>query len=100
MPYRSKLEFQAKESAYFRRLLSKLGVPGFPKKIRVTFGPMDLLTMHHKLRRPSMRAIAGALLLITFSTLAVAQVPKANVFVGYSFMSADVPNSFQRENLN
>jgi hypothetical protein len=47
-----------------------------------------------------MRAIAGAMLLLIFSSLAGAQVPKANVFVGYSFMSADVPGASQRENLN
>lgn len=47
-----------------------------------------------------MRAIARAMLLLTLSSLAGAQVPKVNVFVGYSFMSADVPGSLQRENLN
>jgi hypothetical protein len=47
-----------------------------------------------------MRIIAGAVLLISFSNVLCAQVPKANVFVGYSFMSADVPGSFQRQNLN
>ena len=47
-----------------------------------------------------MRIIAGAVLLISFSSVLCAQVPKANVFVGYSFMSADIPGSFQRENLN
>jgi hypothetical protein len=101
-PYHSLTRRKAKEerTLVITPVRQQLGVPGFPEKIRVTFGPMDLLTMHYKLRRPSMRAIAGALLLITFSSLAVAQVPKANVFVGYSFMSADVPNSFQRENLN
>ncbi|HKW16839.1 MAG TPA: hypothetical protein VJO35_04965 [Terriglobales bacterium] len=38
-----------------------------------------------------MRVIAGALLLLSFSTVVCAQIPKGNVFVGYSFMSADVP---------
>ena len=47
-----------------------------------------------------MRVIAGALLLLSFPTVLVAQVPKGNVFVGYSFMSADVANSADRENLN
>jgi hypothetical protein len=47
-----------------------------------------------------MRVIAGAVLLLTFPSLLCAQVPKANVFLGYSFMSADLPNSSQRSNLN
>jgi hypothetical protein len=47
-----------------------------------------------------MRTVAGAVLLLGFSSMVCAQVPKANVFVGYSFMSADVPGSVQRENLN
>jgi hypothetical protein len=46
------------------------------------------------------RVVAGAVLLLSFSSALCAQIPKANVFVGYSFMSADVPNSVQRENLN
>jgi hypothetical protein len=59
----------------------------------------DLLTIRHH-KEAFMRAIACAVLLLTFSSLAGAQVPKANVFVGYSFMSADVFGSSQRENLN
>ena len=47
-----------------------------------------------------MRLIAGAVLLMSFSSVVCAQVPKANVFAGYSFMSADVPGSSQRESLN
>lgn len=47
-----------------------------------------------------MRVIAGAVLLLSFSGMVCAQVPKGNVFVGYSFMSADVPSSSQRQNLN
>jgi hypothetical protein len=47
-----------------------------------------------------MRFIAGAIVLLSFSSVVCAQVPNANVFVGYSFMSADVPGSVQRETLN
>jgi hypothetical protein len=47
-----------------------------------------------------MRVIARALLLLSFPTVVFAQTPKGNVFVGYSFMSADVPNSADRKNLN
>src|SRR5215831_14522978 len=48
-----------------------------------------------------MRVIVGAAVLwVIFPALVCAQIPKANVFVGYSFMSADIPNSSHRENLN
>jgi hypothetical protein len=47
-----------------------------------------------------MRVIARAMLLLGFPSVVFAQVPKGNVFVGYSFMSADVPNSADRKNLN
>ncbi|HZR64310.1 MAG TPA: hypothetical protein VFA85_04130 [Terriglobales bacterium] len=47
-----------------------------------------------------MRLIASAVLLLGFSNLLCAQVPKGNVFAGYSFMSTDLPNSAQRQNLN
>lgn len=47
-----------------------------------------------------MRVIVIAVLWLSFPLLLSAQLPRANVFAGYSFMSADVPNSSQRENLN
>jgi hypothetical protein len=47
-----------------------------------------------------MRVIAGAVLLLICSGVGSAQIPKGSVFVGYSYMSADVPNSVQRQSLN
>jgi len=47
-----------------------------------------------------MRVITRVMLLLSLSPVAFAQAPKGNLFVGYSFMSADVPNSAHRENLN
>jgi hypothetical protein len=46
------------------------------------------------------RVIAGAVLLLAFSSLVSAQIPKGSVFVGYSYVSADVPNAADRKNLN
>src|SRR5207247_10325322 len=48
-----------------------------------------------------MRVVAGAVLfLLSFLGSAFAQIPKANIFVGYSYMSADLPNISGRQNLN
>ena len=48
-----------------------------------------------------MRVIVGAAVLwVIFPALVCAQIPKANVFVGYSFLSADIPNSSHRKSLN
>ena len=48
-----------------------------------------------------MRVVAGAILfLLSFMGNAFAQVPKASIFVGYSYMSADLPNISGRQNLN
>ena len=46
-----------------------------------------------------MRVIARVVLMLSLSPVVLAQVPKANLFLGYSFMSADVPNSARRESL-
>jgi hypothetical protein len=48
-----------------------------------------------------MRVVAGAVLsLLCCLSTAFAQLPKANIFIGYSYMSADVPNTAERQNLN
>jgi len=48
-----------------------------------------------------MRVVGFAVLLMSvFLGNAFAQVPKGNVFIGYSYMSADVPNTAARQNLN
>jgi len=48
-----------------------------------------------------MRVVAGAVLfLLSFLGSAFAQIPKANIFVGYSYMTADLPNISGRQNLN
>lgn len=39
------------------------------------------------------------LLLIGFAGLAIAQVPKGNIFAGYSYARADI-SGFERDNLN
>lgn len=48
-----------------------------------------------------MRVVGFAVFLMSvFLGNAFAQVPKGNVFIGYSYMSADVPNTAARQNLN
>jgi hypothetical protein len=48
-----------------------------------------------------MRIVAGAVLFLLSSlSTAFAQIPKANIFIGYSYMSADIPNASSRKNLN
>jgi hypothetical protein len=48
-----------------------------------------------------MRVIGGAVFLMSvLLSNAVAQVPKGNVFIGYSYLSADLPNISGRQNLN
>jgi hypothetical protein len=48
-----------------------------------------------------MRVIGfGALLVSVLLGNAFAQIPKGNIFVGYSYMSADLPNISGRQNLN
>jgi hypothetical protein len=48
-----------------------------------------------------MRVVAGAMLfLLSFLGSGLAQIPKANIFIGYSYMSADLPNISGRQNLN
>ncbi len=48
-----------------------------------------------------MRVFAGAVLfLLCFLDTGFAQIPKANIFIGYSYLSADVPNTSTRRNLN
>src|SRR5439155_10967973 len=46
-----------------------------------------------------MRVMAVSVLLLTFVGVSFAQVPKGNVFVGYSYLSEDI-NSSSRPNLN
>jgi hypothetical protein len=38
--------------------------------------------------------------MLSFSSVAFAQIPKGNVFLGYSYISADIPNFAHREHLN
>ncbi|MGH9497800.1 MAG: hypothetical protein ACRD3L_01535 [Terriglobales bacterium] len=45
-----------------------------------------------------LRSVIFALCFIVLTTFSVAQVPNGNVFVGYSYMSADLPGG--RSNLN
>jgi len=48
-----------------------------------------------------MRVIGFAALLVSLLLgNAFAQIPKGNIFVGYSYMSADVPSTAARQNLN
>ena len=48
-----------------------------------------------------MRVVAGSVLfLLSFLGSTFAQVPKANIFIGYSYVSADLPNRSGRQNLN
>jgi len=48
-----------------------------------------------------MRVIGFAVLLVSLLLgNAFAQIPKGNIFVGYSYMSADLPNISGRQNLN
>jgi hypothetical protein len=48
-----------------------------------------------------MRVIGFVVLLVSVLLgNAFAQIPKANIFVGYSYMSADLPNISGRQNLN
>jgi hypothetical protein len=48
-----------------------------------------------------MRVFAGAVLfLLCFLGTGFAQIPQANIFIGYSYLSADVPNTSTRRNLN
>jgi hypothetical protein len=48
-----------------------------------------------------MRVVAGAVLFLLSSlSTAFAQIPKGNIFIGYSYMSADVPNTSERQSLN
>src|SRR5262249_23978124 len=62
------------------------------------------LTLHkveYWRRSPCMRVFAGSLfLLLSFAADASAQISNANIFVGYSYMSADIPNAADRKNLN
>ncbi len=46
-----------------------------------------------------MRVIAVSVLLLTFVGVSFAQVPKGNVFIGYSYLSEDI-NASSRPNLN
>ena len=46
-----------------------------------------------------MRVMAVSVLLLTFVGVSFAQVPKGNVFVGYSYLSEDI-NASSRPNLN
>jgi hypothetical protein len=45
------------------------------------------------------RAITQAIVVMFLATACIAQVPKANVFIGYSFLSADT-NTSSRANVN
>ena len=48
-----------------------------------------------------MRILAGAFVLLPcLLNGASAQLPKANIFVGYSYLSAEIPNAGSRQNLN